>query len=385
RLVISACNCILIGKDARFKLFLNKHCPVLNETYWPTFWCIEGTMMSLMRVFLHATIFRVAGVNYISEMLTASDGGEICLQWADTGYKQRDSKDMNPKPIILLLYGVTGNSDDGYILELVNIASNLGYRSVVMNYRGKGGAIFKTAKGHCPPYTGDLEFVMEHLKTNHPHSVMVCVAVSMGATVLFNYLAKTGHDCWFKAALVVSTAWDMISVNNVLENTVSRFIFNKHILGKLKDMVDKNSHLLQRDYDVEYILKSATIREFEERVLVQMFGYRNVEEYYNDCCIHQKISSVKIPVLCLNADNDPISPKCAFPIKEASQYSNIVLAITSHGGHVAFCERLIPSRANYMNRVFKEYVDAIFKFGEKELFTTMPNNDASNTFHVNHD
>ena len=55
--------------------------------------------------------------------------------------------------------------------------------------------------------------------------------------------------------------------------------------------------------------QSRTIRQFDSSFTAKLFGYDSYQEYYNDANIHLKLHQVKIPVLALNAADDPFSPK----------------------------------------------------------------------------
>ena len=57
----------------------------------------------------------------------------------------------------------------------------------------------------------------------------------------------------------------------------------------------------------------------------------------------------------------------AIPIKEAEQNDNICIVVTSHGGHIGFMEGLFPRHTGYMDRMFSQYVDAVFKHGDEYL------------------
>ena len=59
---------------------------------------------------------------------------------------------------------------------------------------------------------------------------------------------------------------------------------------------------------LSFNFQSRTIREFDDRFTSKQFGYPTYKEYYEDACIHRKVSDIKIPLLCLNAADDPFSP-----------------------------------------------------------------------------
>ena len=47
---------------------------------------------------------------------------------------------------------------------------------------------------------------------------------------------------------------------------------------------------------------------------------------------------VKVPLLALNAEDDPVVAAAAWPLRAAEQSSSVVLATTRKGGHVAHFE-----------------------------------------------
>ena len=54
----------------------------------------------------------------------------------------------------------------------------------------------------------------------------------------------------------------------------------------------------------------------------------------------------------------------AIPTEAARQSRNVAIVVTKHGGHIAFLEGLLPRHNSYMDQVFAQYVDAIFKHGD---------------------
>lgn len=65
-----------------------------------------------------------------------NDGGEVALDWLESNCSE-DS------PLILILPGLTGESQAEYIKCLVTAANRIGIRTVVFNNRGLGGLTLK--------------------------------------------------------------------------------------------------------------------------------------------------------------------------------------------------------------------------------------------------
>lgn len=55
----------------------------------------------------------------------------------------------------------------------------------------------------------------------------------------------------------------------------------------------------------------------------------------------------------------------AIPIETAKQNPNVALVLTSYGGHIGFLEGLWPRQSTYMDRVFKQFVQAMVEHGHE--------------------
>jgi len=92
-------------------------------------------------------------------------------------------------------------------------------------------------------------------------------------------------------------------------------------------------------------LSVKTICEFNDNFTAPPFGFSSWEEYYKAAQVTPEIYKFSIPVIALNAIDDPVQPGEDLPLKEAEQPgSNLALVVTHRGGHLGFLEGMSPFR-----------------------------------------
>ncbi|XP_032536262.1 phospholipase ABHD3 [Chiroxiphia lanceolata] len=352
----------LVASNDRFCRFLEEYCPVVTETYYPTIWCWEGRVQTLLRPFITSR----PQVQYRNELIKTADGGQISLDWFDNN----DSlyyPDASTRPTVLLLPGLTGTSKESYILHMIHQSETLGYRCVVFNNRGIAGEDLLTPRTYCAANTEDLEAVIHHVHSLHPSAPFMAAGVSMGGMLLLNYLGKTGRDTPLMAAAIFSAGWNVFESVESLEKPLNWLLFNYYLTTCLQSSISRHRQMLEKLFDMDLVMKARTVREFDKQFTSVMFGYRSIDDYYEDASPCRKLKSVGIPVLCLNSVDDVFSPGHAIPVETAKQNANVALVLTSCGGHIGFLEGIWPRKCTYMDRVFKQFVQAMFEHGNKIL------------------
>ncbi|XP_061452751.1 phospholipase ABHD3 [Rhineura floridana] len=352
----------LVTGSESFSCFLQDYCPVVTETYYPTVWCWEGRVQTLLRPFITSRPY----VQYRSELITATDGGQISLDWFDN-HESIHYPDSSTRPIVLLLPGLTGTSKESYILHMIQQSKTLGYRCVVLNYRGIAGENLLTPRTYCAANTEDLETVVHYIHNLYSSTLLMAAGVSMGGMLLLNYLGKTGRETPLKAAAIFSAGWNVFESADSLEKPVNWLLFNYYLTSCLQSSVTRHRQMFDKLFNMNLVMKAKTIREFDEQFTSVMFGYPTIDDYYADASPCHRLKRIGIPVLCLNAMDDVFSPNNAIPVEIAKQNPNVALILTSYGGHIGFLEGLWPRRCTYMDRVFKQFVQAVVEHGSKIL------------------
>ncbi|KAM7395416.1 hypothetical protein PAMA_006937 [Pampus argenteus] len=339
-----------------FSVFLRKYCPVVTECFTPTPWCWGGRLQTLVCALIKSR----PPVTYRNELIRTSDGGQISLDWVDNQASVA-YPESSTRPTVLILPGLTGNSQQSYVLHAIRQASGHGYRCVVFNNRGFGGEELLTPVTCCAASTADLERVVHHVKGLYPHAPVLGVGVSLGGMLLLNYLARKRTESGLVAGFTISVPWDAQKSSVSMEEPLNRLLFNKHLTSGLCRAVNRHRKILEKVVDVDHVLKARTIREFDERFTSLLFGYRSCNEYYRDASPDKKLPDTVVPILCLNAADDPFSPQHAFPLTVVQGLPNVALLLTAHGGHIAFLQGLFPRGESYKERLFSEFIQAVFE------------------------
>lgn len=129
-------------------------------------------------------------------MLRLHDGGEVALDWLETGC-------ADDAPVVIILPGLTGESQAEYIKCLVAEANLKGIKSCVFNNRGLGGISLKTPRLYCAANCEDLSEVVNHVHKRYPDVKKGATGISMGGLILGKFeIYKLKHFIeWFYSCI----------------------------------------------------------------------------------------------------------------------------------------------------------------------------------------
>lgn len=357
---------ILAVSNGPFKKYLRKHIPIMEMKFWPTFWCVESRAQTVFASIIRSNI--MPNIDYRREILTLKDGGEVALDWLESNCD-------NDSPLIIILPGLTGESQAEYIKCLVTAANRIGIRTVVFNNRGLGGIDLKTPRLYCASNSEDLSEVVHHVKSLNPHVKIGATGISMGGLILGNYLANYSEEskAILTAAKIISVPWDVNKGSDSIEQPILNNMLGRHLAGSLCRTVRKYDILRNEnfDWDMDQVLQSKTIKEFDSLFTSKHFGYKDVATYYAQATLHNKLHKIKVPLLCLSAADDPFQPLDAIPIKAAEKSSHVAILITARGGHIGFLEGWWPANKDqYMGRLFSQFFSAALYDPNNEFYRT---------------
>ncbi|KAG6616106.1 putative serine protease family S33 [Phytophthora cinnamomi] len=345
-------------------------CPTITKNkYYPPWRLFNGHLQTVRFAYDE----RGPKINYKRQLMTLPDGGVVSLDWAllsardapAAGGDLNDAAsttwlpDVEPtRRTVILLPGLTGGSPENYIRSTVARLHELGWQCVVLNARGCANTPVRTAQLFCSAYTGDLRFVLQQLseKYQFAQEAFVGVGFSMGSNVLVKYLGEDGDETPLTGAISVGNPFDLtICSANFGGSLFNRMTYDKALNNNLRELFFNKCNAAEQfvDFpgvDLEAIKATRTVRDFDDTLTKYVFHYDTVDDYYDDAGSVKKLGGVRVPLLCINAEDDPISISSALPKEdEVKANPNVILCTTKSGGHLAFYESSLKDHAELEN------------------------------------
>lgn len=278
------------------------------------------------------------------ERLITPDNDFIDIDYCGTG----------SAPLIILLHGLTGNSQSSYIKGLQRVLHQHGFRSVTLNFRGCSGEYNRRARCYHSGETEDIHFLYQTLRQREPNTPMAVIGFSLGGNVLLKWLGEQGNQLDLFAAVAVSVPLLLNVCATKLDNGFSK-LYRANLLRELKHYISaKQRHLEQHGLQEEAnkikqlgdLTAINSFWQYDDLVVAKLHGFNNAHDYYQQSSSRQFLKSIAIPTLVIQAHDDPFMTPDVLPrLDELSP--TIQLEITQGGGHVGFVAGANPFKPIY--------------------------------------
>lgn len=267
------------------------------------------------------------------ERLELNDGDFIDLAW----YPRPQA------PLVLMMHGLEGSLNSHYASTLVQALSQAGFSVVFMLLRGRGLEPNRLAKSYHSGASADLAEVLAQLKARGQMPAAV-VGVSLSANLLLKYLGETGTRSGLKAAVAISTPFQLAVCAKKLEQGFAR-VYGQYLLKQLKDSYRTKFQRLAEPKPLD-LNTLTTIYQFDDQVTAPVNGFANAADYYQRSSSAQFLGKIQTPTLIIHALDDPFMRPSIVPSAEQTSAS-VRLELTEHGGHVGFMSGAVPWKLRY--------------------------------------
>lgn len=276
------------------------------------------------------------------------------LATPDNDFIDVDFCGEGPRPLVMLLHGLTGSSQSGYIKGLQTVFWQQGWRSAALNFRGCSGEPNRLARCYHSGDTEDIDFLYRILRQREPETPLAAVGFSLGGNVLLKWLGEQGANVTLSAAVAVSVPLVLSQCATKLDSGFS-IIYRDRLLMELKEYLDtKLDYLIgigQHDEarKIEQLGDLSSVKSFwqyDDRVVARLHGFEDVHDYYRRSSSRQFLKAIRVPTLLIQAFDDPFMTPAVLPEPDELS-SSVSLEVTQGGGHVGFVEGANPLKPGY--------------------------------------
>ncbi|QEL55925.1 YheT family hydrolase [Chromobacterium paludis] len=281
---------------------------------------------------------------YRRELWDTPDGASIALDFVDG---------QAGAPLVVLFHGLEGSSASHYAKALMQAVAARGWHGVVSHFRGCGGVDNPLPRAYHAGDAAEVRWILQRLSARF--AALAAVGVSLGGSMLLNYLAEEGDGALPLAAAAVSAPLDLVAASTRLDRGLGKLLYTRMFMDTLKP---KAMASLQRHpglFDAARLRRARTFIEFDDLVTAPLHGFGTALNYWTQASSKPKLASIARPTLVLNARNDPFLPESALP--EPSQVSaTVTLDFPEDGGHVGFATGPFPGHIDWLPQRLLEFI-----------------------------
>ncbi|KAK7472911.1 hypothetical protein VKT23_001017 [Stygiomarasmius scandens] len=336
-------------KVASLRHLVTTRCPSLFAPFEPSWWLTNGHVQTMFSVF--TDLSQVDPLYYRRQLLELIDGGTLGLDFAPID----DSSLHNDTPILVVLHGLTGGSYEPYLKAIVARATEsperggLGYRAIVVHFRGCGGVPMTTPRFYSAGGTDDIRQAVIYIANKYPHAPLLGLGFSLGANIMTRYVAEEGEKSRLSAVCALACPWDLDANDKLMTSSwTGQSIYGPALGGNLvalikhhhKTMVlDDPDHPVAKAVPTLLDVKNITLHKYDDvfaRFVAgppPIFPLSSVEAYYRAMSSHTSVKDIRVPYLAVNSADDPVVRHVPL---DGGGNPWVVMVLTAYGGHLGW-------------------------------------------------
>lgn len=330
------------------RTLLETRCKSLFTEFRPLWWLSNGHLQTMYCVL--GDFSKNDCMWYDRKYLRLMDGGTLGIDFAPSD----QSKVPEDAPIVVVQHGLTGGSYESYVRAILSRAcapveeGGLGYRAVVINFRGCAGVPITSPLLYSAGHTDDTRQALMYIAHRYPNALLLGLGFSLGSNVLTRYLGEEGTQARISSACVLACPWDLQQNNQRLLNSfLGKHIYSKSMGNNLLNLVKKHFTALVRDPEhivakaagAAITLKNPTLEKFDDTFTKiaggpsPHFPFQDANAYYVWGSSHHTLQHVTVPFLAINAGDDPIVRDVP---TDGGENGFVVMELTKGGGHLGW-------------------------------------------------
>eukprot|EP00088_Acartia_fossae_P046042 TRINITY_DN4965_c1_g1_i13.p1 TRINITY_DN4965_c1_g1~~TRINITY_DN4965_c1_g1_i13.p1 ORF type:complete len:526 (-),score=152.58 TRINITY_DN4965_c1_g1_i13:280-1857(-) len=322
-----------------------KRVPELNDPYIPTrFWGFSGHIQTIVQGVISR--LNCPLVNGYRVYLKLTDGATLSYDL----YQKQEEHPEGGDFTLAVCPGIGNNSESVYIRRIVFNAQKHGYRVAVLNHIGTLATVPVTSPrifnyGNTCDYSAMIKDIVRRYRNTR----IVCLGFSMGGNLVTKYIGEPRvKPSNVIAGMSVCQGYDANrAMKLLLEWRGFRRMYIYAMTENMKAILRRwTNALFTEDIRKQYgvtrhaVFNSGTLQELDDVYTKRMLGFKSVQEFYRSMSSCHHMKNIRVPMVFLNALDDPIVPPplLEIPRDVALNNENVIYIEQKFGGHLGFYE-----------------------------------------------
>lgn len=273
-------------------------------------------------------------------------GGQGHVEWITDSLNP--SKNFATNLIAFVLPGLRSKPDAPYLRDLFSKLLKRGIRPVLFVPRFNDSELVLPKEGYLD-LIDDMHHAVQFVKSKYPEAKLIAIGHSFGANTLVNYLARYNEETNMLAGVSIANPFNLVLSSKFVRGT----IIERHLVKGMKEIINGGLDNIMNscsryNLSISDLLKANTIEEIDSEFSCKVFGCKDDEEYYELISSGKRLKDVRVPLLLINAEDDPfISPK-GLPRDAHVKNENLLFVRTQKGGHLGWVEGIFKLKRWYI-------------------------------------
>ena len=251
----------------------------------------------------------------------------------------------DPAGHVVLLHGLEGNGEAGYIVSMAWAALNAGFVAHRFHMRTCGGTAHLCRTLYHAGLTADVRAFVEGERFRLP---VFLIGFSLGGNVALKLAGELGETDLIHGVCAISTPIDLAAGVRRLSQFDNR-IYERRFVRRMKKRLLETGR-----YTRAQLAPARTLYEIDDRITAPSFGFRGADHYYETQSAKNFLDRIRVPTLLVQSKDDTYIPFDSYNRPALAANPFIRLIATEHGGHLGFLSRRGPRF--WLDRVAMEFL-----------------------------
>jgi len=263
------------------------------------------------------------------------------------------------KVVVYLFHGLGGSADSPYIRRAAGQFWQQGHSVLAINHRGAGEGRLLAEHPYHLGSSSDLAALIQVGHGFFPEHLHIAIGFSLSATALLLLLGRDRHLGLAQPdrAIAVNPVVDLEKSSHRLATGFNR-IYDHHLLNLALDSLrERKAYGLLGD--TFQVPSCRTLRDLDEAYTAQAAGFRDRDDYYEQCSCGPYLQRIRTPTVILGSEDDPLCS--GWELRDHEPSPSLHLHLEPNGGHLGYLGLGVPGHRwlDYaLNHYVKELIQA---------------------------